>query len=377
MPWAPHSVFVEVFLNGQYEGDYQLIEKENVDSHRVDIPELTEQDLTGDLTGGYLLEFDSLRKEEFMFNTPRGLPVGVVDPEFSPDPEVAAQTSYISKYVDSAEDALFGANYTDPQKGWRAYFDEAALVNYYFVTDVMGNEDGGRFYDSVYMYKTVDNPLIYMGPVWDFDVSSGNVDYSPIVSPTEPWTPVQSIWYRQLFTDPGFTTDVQTQWNALKSDGILTDWIAAIQQQSTALAQTAQNNFTRWPIVGERVWPNPSAQATYADSVTTYIDWLNQRIGYLDSVLNGQPISSIQIISGPRTAAKGGSVSYGVQVAGGHGVPTGTVTLLLAGHQVGSAELDGAGRAEIIAVAPVSGELHPLAVYGGDTHYAIAQTLLH
>jgi hypothetical protein len=27
MPWAPHSLFVEVYLNGVYEGNYQLIEK--------------------------------------------------------------------------------------------------------------------------------------------------------------------------------------------------------------------------------------------------------------------------------------------------------------------------------------------------------------
>lgn len=375
MPWAPHSLFVELFVNGQYEGNYQLIEKVNVDSHRINIPELTST--SADVSGGYLMEIDQRQSEAYVFFTPTGLPIGLNDPDFSSDPIVYPQILYIQQYVSSAENALFGANYTDPKLGWRAYFDEAALVNYYLVMDVMGNVDGGSFYSSDYLYKTVGNPLLYMGPVWDFDVAAGNVNYQPIVSPTVPWMQVQASWYKQLFTDAGFQADVRTQWNTLKKDGALTSWVASIGQQSTALTQSAQNNFTRWPILGETVWPNPSAQGDYADSVSAFTDWLNQRIGYLDSVLNGGTQSSVQVTSGPATAAQGAGVSYTIRVTGGRGVPTGKVTLLLAGRNVGSVDLDASGNALITAAAPVTGALHPLATYSGDKQYAIAQTMMH
>ena len=46
MPWAPHSLFVELYLNGAYEGNYQLIEEVKVDSHRLNITELSETDTT-------------------------------------------------------------------------------------------------------------------------------------------------------------------------------------------------------------------------------------------------------------------------------------------------------------------------------------------
>ena len=375
MPWAPHSLFVELYVNGQYEGNYQLIEKVNVDSHRVNIPELTST--SADVSGGYMMEIDQRQSEGYVFFTPTGLPIGLNDPDFSSDPIVYPQILYIHQYVSSAENALFGANYTDPKLGWRAYFDEAALVNYYLVMDVMGNVDGGSFYSSDYLYKTVDNPLLYMGPVWDFDVAAGNVNYQPIVSPAVPWMQVQASWYKQLFTDPGFRADVRTQWNTLKKDGALTNWVASIGQQSTALTQSAQNNFTRWPIIGETVWPNPSAQGDYADSVSAFTDWLNQRIGYLDSVLNGGTQSSLQVTSGPATAAQGAVVSYTIRATGGRGVPTGKVTLLLAGRNMGSADLDASGNALITAAAPVTGALHPLATYSGDKQYAIAQTMMH
>ena len=161
MPWAPHSLFVELFVNGQYEGNYQLSEKVNVDSHRVNISELTSS--SADVSGGYLMEIDQRQSEAYVFFTPTGLPIGLDDPDFSSDPIVYPQIIYIQQYVSTAEDALFSANYTDPKLGWRAYFDEAALVNYYLVMDVMGNVDGGSFYSSDYLYKTVDNPLLYMG----------------------------------------------------------------------------------------------------------------------------------------------------------------------------------------------------------------------
>ena len=72
---------------------------------------------------------------------PRGVTIGLIDPDFSPDPEVPEQTAYISSYVDAAENALFSSNFTDPAQGWRAWFDEASAINFYIVNDVMGNVD--------------------------------------------------------------------------------------------------------------------------------------------------------------------------------------------------------------------------------------------
>jgi hypothetical protein len=221
MPWAPHSLFVELYLNGVYEGNYQLIEEVKVDSHRVNITEMSDSNTSGDsLTGGYLLEIDQENGEDFMFTTPQGVDVGLVDPDFSP--EVPEQTSYISNYVGTAEAALFSSNFTDPTQGWRAYFDEASAINFYIVNDVMGNVDGGSFYSSDYLYKDMNNPLLYMGPIWDFDISSGNISFQPIMNPTVPWMQTKASWYVQWFNDPGFKADLITQWNALKNNGVFT-----------------------------------------------------------------------------------------------------------------------------------------------------------
>jgi hypothetical protein len=368
VPWAPHSLFVELYLNGVYEGNYQLIEEVKVDSHRVNIPELTETQTTGDLTGGYLLEIDQHQDEAFVFDTPEDLPIGLIDPDFSPSPEVPEQTTYISNYVDTAEDALFGSNYTSPTQGWRAYYDEASLVNYYIVNDILGNVDGGDFYSSVYLYKSLDNPLLYMGPIWDFDISSGNVNYEPIVSPDVPWTQTQAIWYKQLFTDPGFKQDVATQWNALKNNGVFIQWLASVSQQASVLNESAQNNYTRWPILGERVWPNAAAQNSYGGEVLYFLDWVYNRMGYLDSQFNNKTMSTTTITSGPTTGVTGGALVYQVQVME-NGVPDGSgiVTLLGSGVVLGSGALDANGQTVITGHLAQTGTYSVAAIYGGST----------
>ena len=250
-------------MNGSYEGNYQLIEEElKVDSHRVNIDELSETDTgANQVSGGYLMEIDVRQLEAYYFTTPLGVQIGLIDPDFTPDPEVPEQTSYISNYVDAAETALFSTNFMDPVKGWRAYFDEASAINWYIVNDVMGNVD--VFIDSNYLYKNDNNPLIYMGPIWDFDISSGNVNYAAIVNATVPWTVTEGFWFEQWFTDPAFKADVVAQWNALKKNGVFTAWLASIKQQAQSLEQSQANNFGRWPMQGIEVWPNPQAAGSY------------------------------------------------------------------------------------------------------------------
>lgn len=49
MPWAPRGKFVELFLNGNFLGNYYLCEQIKVDKNRVNIEK---ED------GGFILEFD-------------------------------------------------------------------------------------------------------------------------------------------------------------------------------------------------------------------------------------------------------------------------------------------------------------------------------
>ncbi len=371
LPWAPHSVFVELFLNGIYEGTYQLTEQVKLDSHRVNIPELTETQTSGDLTGGYLLEIDQRRDEAYVFTTPRGLPIGLDDPDFSPDPEVPEQTSYITRYVDSAETALFSRNFTSPTQGWRSYFDEASAVNYYLVNDIMGNVDAGNFFSSVYLYKNADNPFLYMGPVWDFDISSGNVNYYPIENPTVPWMQTQAPWYAQWFQDPGFKADVIRQFNTLKDSGILSSWLASIPSKAATLEKAQANNFQRWPMLGIPVWPNPEVVGTYDGEVAYLTNYVNLRIAYLDALFNGKASTSTSLALAAAPLYQGAAVPLVAQVTGGSGL-SGVVSFFSGQVLIGTAPLDQTATATLTTTNLLLGTNPLFAVFNGNTTSALS-----
>jgi CotH kinase protein/Bacterial Ig-like domain (group 3) len=367
MSWAPHSLFVELFINGVYEGNYQLIEKVKVDDNRVNITEQGDM-VTADATGGYLLEIDNRQDEDYVFTTPQGVPLGLIDPDYLP--EISQQTEYITSYVDEAETALFSPNFTDPATGWRAYFDEAAAVNFYLVNDVMGNQDGGDFFSSVYLYKDLDNPLLYMGPIWDFDISSGNVDQFAITNPTVPWMQQQAIWYKQWFNDPEFKVDVVTQWNLLKNNGVFSSWLASIPAEAATLEQSQANNFGRWPMQGHLVWPNPEAVGTYDGEVQYLTNWLTLRIDYLDSVFNNKA-QTATTLSVPSGAFRSGTPStFSAQVSGGTS-PSGSVSFLTNGVVFGTAPLSG-NSASLSTSSLPEGANKIEAIYSGDQTNALS-----
>jgi len=63
------SLFVERYLNGVYEGNYQLIKAIKIDRHRINVNEPSETDVTDNITGGYLMEIDAERLEAYNFTT--------------------------------------------------------------------------------------------------------------------------------------------------------------------------------------------------------------------------------------------------------------------------------------------------------------------
>ena len=372
--WAPHSLFVELFLNGAYQGNYQLIEEVKIDTHRINISSIGNNTVSGKaLTGGYLGEIDGLLGEDFDFTSAQGVGIGLSDPDYSP--EVPEQTQYFQDVVQTAENALFASDYTDPKLGWRANFDETTAINFYIVNDLMGNVDGGAFFGSDYFYKNENDPLLYMGPVWDFDISSGNISYQPISNPTVPWMQTKAVWYRQWFTDPGFHADVVKQWNALKNNGVFSQWLTSIAGEAATLQQSQANNFNRWPMQGVLVWPNPQAGGSYAAELSYMTQWLTLRMAYLDGVFNNKAATTTVLAPPSAVLRTGTPSSFTASVTGQASsgpVPTGTVSLFGNSILLGTATVNSAGIATVSVQNIPSGAEQIQAVYSGDSVYALS-----
>ncbi len=282
MAWTPRSAFVDVQVNGRYQGVYQLVEHVRIGADRVNIPEMKATDTSEtNLTGGYLLEVDERRGEDFCFNSTMTRMVFCVgNPETLLLPAWARQRAYVQSYIARTDSAIFGSRFTDPAVGYAAYLDVESVVNYYVLQETLKNVDGGlRF--GPYMYKQ-RNGKLFFGPVWDFDLAIGNVNYDG-ADRIDGWHARKSEWFVRLFQDPVFKARVSERWTQLKSAGTIDSLQRLVYSRANYLSVVQVRNFERWPILGTYVWPNRVVTGSYDGETIALNVWLLGRIQWVNT----------------------------------------------------------------------------------------------
>lgn len=271
--FAPRSEFVDLNLNGAFLGNFLLTERVKVGPNRLNLAKLGPDDLSGEaVTGGYLMEIYHKGQEKFFFQTRRGLFFNLKTPK-EPAPE---QFAYIRDYVQAAEDELFS-----PGLGaFEDYLNVEEFIRWYLVNELFRNQDAA-IYASIYVHKDRGGKLA-MGPVWDFDIAAGNIDYDDNFLTEGWWIQSRSPWFRRLFTHPGFRERVRAKWHEIRRDQV-ERLFHLIDETAARLEDSQRLNFTRWPILNEHVWPNYVVTGSYEGEVAYLRDWLHKRTLWLDS----------------------------------------------------------------------------------------------
>lgn len=290
--YAPRTRYVELILNNDYQGIYVFTEKIKIDKNRVNIASLDDNDVTGDkVTGGYLLRADKVDEE--------GYPPWSSEPvanNFKPvtlqfyDPDGAEmkqrQRDYIRGYIQRFENALSGDDYKSEHSGYRPFVNVNSFIDFMLVQEISKNVDGYSF--STYMFKDRDSRdgRLTMGPVWDFDLAYGNVDYSTPSMHTPGWlysNTSRMFWFRQMMSDPYFSDALKCRWHTLRNTW-LTDayFLDQIDSIASVLDESQQRHYQRWETMGKYVWPNQYVGTTYQEDVTFLKEWIANRLAWMD-----------------------------------------------------------------------------------------------
>ncbi len=315
MPYAPRSRFVELVLGEEYLGVYLLTERIKRDKNRVDISKLKPGDTDGDqLTGGYIIKVDKSTGENFNFptnwkNERVDLDYATAQTEFyyhypKPADIVSEQRGYIRSVTRDFEARLAGPDFADPDRGYAAVIDVGSFVDFMLVNEITRNVDGYRL--STYLFKDRDSEggRLRMGPVWDFNLALANADYCKgadtlgwayefnLVCPDDIFQ--APFWWQRFMEDPGFRDALATRYTALRQNGPLSD--ASLIQRLDSLQDElsggpAERNFRRWPVIGERVWPNAYVETSYDDAVDFLRTWLPRRMAWLDAAIGSRTTS--------------------------------------------------------------------------------------
>jgi hypothetical protein len=301
MDYAPRVRFCEVVINGDYRGVYILTEKIKRDKNRVDISALNPDENSGDdLTGGYIIKFDKWDGAfsdgfQSLFPPYPGAGGHVFYQYHYPQPDeiTPEQKTYIRNHIDNVEFVLNGSNFADSLEGYPKYFDVPSLMRYIFIQEIGRNVDGYRL--STYLYKDKDSEdgRLKAGPIWDFNLAYGNVDYciGPGTNgwairfndfcPSDAWS-IQ-FWWMKLFDEPRFKKDLCASWKDLRATTLSDDRIFhLLDSLESMLQQPAQRNFQRWNILGHYVWPNAFVGSSYYAEFNYLRSWLTQRLDWMD-----------------------------------------------------------------------------------------------
>jgi len=302
--FTPATRHVELTLNGQYQGVYQLVEHIRIGKSRVNIHEMKVTDTDDNkITGGYLMEIDFRMQKDFCrdpqnyyyefckngVNTDRektfcvdssyGMdPFCLDNPEDLLDPAWSAQRNYIENYIHSTEAALFGSNFADEELGYAAWLDVNSTIDYYLLNELFHNPDGGKA--SAYLNKPRGEKLFF-GPIWDFDLALGNAGYDGY-GDTEGWKLRGTPWFGRLFDDPAFDAKVKARWKALKEEGRIELIFQYAEARAVWLDKAQTRNFTKWPIFSWREWYTRVLMPDYESEVKEMIRWQRKRMEWID-----------------------------------------------------------------------------------------------
>jgi hypothetical protein len=267
LEFTPTTHFVDVFLNDRYNGTYQLCEHMKISEDRVNVTD-----------EGYLLEADQLDRlspDDVYFRTERIL-MNIKDPDVEPG---SPQYEWIRNYVNEAENALYGADFADPETGYAKYLNVDTYVDWYVISEITKTNDAS-LYTSCYM-NIAPGGKLNMGPIWDFDICMGNTKWNGTDGrgPEGYWNR-ESPWFERMLQDPAFVRKVKERIGYFKSN------LAVILAQVDGEAAYAEASV----VEDNRLWHNlkpegaadSEVKTAFRQEVRAMKEWLTARLDWLD-----------------------------------------------------------------------------------------------
>lgn len=306
--------FVDLWVNGTYAGNYQLIEKVEVSENRINITKFDEnlppekvgyivetnghnkaegefgvwtngqdadrpskwqklnENITLDPISGDMF-FNSINYPGIIFNINKPSDTKLLDLQKE---KQLKYLEYIYGYMNEMEAAIKSGQYSEASK----YLDMEAMARWYIVEELSMNTDS-KLHCSCYMYKDADSKM-KMGPVWDFDLGFGNGKYANEKHTDKTYLD-DVVWFKSLLSMPEFRTTVKSVWNSSK---------ARVKQlpkfiiKTAAMLNGAQKvNFEIWSITqhAEHTYEHTTEKIDSFSQQVTYLNtFVEKRINYMD-----------------------------------------------------------------------------------------------
>ncbi len=191
MGWTPHCEYVDLYINGEYNGLYLLSEKIDVNDNRLNLNNLDGDFLFQGLQAFKVkqndIPFTISDNQNFVIDYPKDLDEGKIA-------EIRSNVFQLDAEIN--EDNL-------------NRIDLNSWIKRFLIDEVFINADAVQA--SSYYYYDTSSDKFFAGPIWDYDLSFGN-DASPYTSksklPNQIWG-LRMYWYDHLYQNEVFYSKIK------------------------------------------------------------------------------------------------------------------------------------------------------------------------
>ena len=179
LQWTPAYEYVNVMINGKYQGIYMLLESVERDKNcRLNVSK-----------SGYIFEYDMYWwKEDLYVQIPTYLPWKMYYTFKYPESEdmTEEQLAYFKEMIAAVEASIKDGTYPD-------YIDLYSFASWMLAHDILGTSDGSGSNIFLTKYDDSDNSKVMMANLWDLN--------SIFLKPDN-WSSVHNMFYfKYLFTN--------------------------------------------------------------------------------------------------------------------------------------------------------------------------------
>ena len=297
LPYTNHSRYMEVTLNGDYIGLYQLTEQIEQGGSRVDVDDDEGVLISLDVDDGPDL---SPRATDNFWSEVYWMPVCVKYPE-------DIDTDPIKEDLAELESAILAIRKNkgkpdaikESMDKVRELLDVQSFIDYLIIQELIYNVELAAP-RSMYMHKDKGGKWV-MGPLWDFDAGFdfdwGTMydghnyfdNYKKLMLGTDPihhggGNGGVPEFFTDIFRSDDFCNEFIARWEEI-SPRIMSEAWGETQKFIDAAEEAMDRNAERWPIY----FPSdgrPVEEIDYSVEIANMYSWLVDRIDYLTPVFN-------------------------------------------------------------------------------------------
>ena len=268
--FEPDGEFVEVYVNGVYYGMYLLTEAVEIGENRLEIPRQSSWFLE--------MELDFRMEEDVPYVISDQGQIFAAD-FVSPDP--SAELKRIQSMINDIESALTSRDGRSALSGKHLgeLIDMDSWAEAFLIQEISGDHDTGIASQFSYVLNR-ENPLLYAGPVWDFDGTMGNVNTPMFGNPAAltasvcnsrpEGTPNQNRWLSAMYQNPEFRALAAEKYDKIFRKNL--EWAihTGIDQYTEKISRSAILDALRWHEKRQEwMFSHPEQENTHMDEAAS------------------------------------------------------------------------------------------------------------